>query len=98
MFSRQSPIANPPAITRPVHAHPHWDFSASNSGVPPKHQAQQMHDGYNCKDDNCHDCEWLIHSVHLLEREKRGWAGIEPGRPTSHSQQAKPPGKLAEAA
>jgi hypothetical protein len=58
-------------------AHPHWDFSASNGGVPPKHETQQVHDGYNCKNNNCRDREWLIHSLHRSSgaREK-GWAGI----------------------
>jgi hypothetical protein len=33
-----------------------------------------------------------------LEREKRAGRGLSQGAPTSHSQQAKLPGKLAEAA
>ena len=40
----------------------------------------------------------FIACIDHLEREKRGWAGISQGAPTSHSQQAKLPGKLAEAA
>jgi hypothetical protein len=40
----------------------------------------------------------FIACIDHLEREKRGWRGLSQGAPTSHSQQAKPPGKLAEAA
>lgn len=75
------PDCQPSSYHQSDYAHPHWDFSASNGGVPSKHQAQQMHNGYNCKDNNCRDREWLVHSViDHLEREKRGWAGIKPRR------------------
>src|SRR5215831_20691365 len=79
MFSRQSPIANPPAITSPATL---THIGISVSGVPSEQQAQHVHEGYNRKDNNCRYCKWLVHldpdlvivaqAAIAIEAERRG--------------------------
>ena len=99
MFSRQSPTAKPPAITKAatlthigisvlamVAFHPSTNRSRCMRATIAKITTAATVNGL------------FIARIDHLEREKRGWAGIKPRRPNSNSQQAKPPGELAEAA